>query len=68
MPHQGNDRAPAAAIRACNEFADQGYDGTLVAQNAMKPGYWELILRFEEYRYVCNVSSDGRVSSFDKLN
>ena len=40
----------------------------LVAQNAMKPGYWELILRFEEYRYVCNVSSDGRVSSFDKLN
>ena len=66
--YQGNDRAPAAAIRACNEFADQGYDGTLVAQNAMKPGYWELILRFEEYRYVCNVSSDGRVSSVDKLN
>jgi hypothetical protein len=26
------------------------------------------VMRFEQYRYVCNVSSSGQVQSFDKLN
>ena len=65
--HSGG-HAPAAAIQACNKFADQGYDGTIVSQNPMKPGWWEVVLRFEEYRYVCNVSSSGKVESFDKIN
>jgi hypothetical protein len=63
-----SDQAPAAAIRACNKFADQGYDGTIESQSAMKPGWWELIIRYEEYRYVCNVSSSGKVESFNKLD
>lgn len=66
--YNSSGRAPAAAIRACNEYAAQGYDGTLVSQNAMKPGWWEVVLRFEEYRYVCNVSSGGQVESFNKIN
>jgi hypothetical protein len=66
--YNSSGRAPQAALRACNEFADQGYDGTIVSQNAMKPGWWEIVLRFEQYRYVCNVSSSGQVESFDKIN
>jgi len=66
--YNSSGRAPAAALRACNAFADQGYDGTVVSQNPMKAGWWEVVLRFEENRYVCNVSSSGKVDSFDKIN
>lgn len=66
--YNSSGRAPKAAIRACNKFADQGYDGAIVSQNAMKPGWWEIILRFEQYRYVCNVSSRGQVESFNKID
>ncbi len=64
----GSDRAPAAAIQACNKFANEGYDGTIVSQSAMKPGWWEIVMRFEQYRYACNVSSSGKVESFNKIN
>ena len=67
-PSAASNNAPQAAIRACNKFADQGYDGTIETQSAMKPGWWELIIRYEEYRYVCNVSSSGQVESFNKLD
>jgi hypothetical protein len=63
-----SDHAPEAAIKACNEFADQGYDGTIMSQSALKPGMWEILIRFEQYRYVCNVSSSGKVTSFNKLD
>ncbi len=63
-----SDRAPAAAIQACNKFADEGYDGTIVSQSAMKPGWWEVVMRFEQYRYACNVSSSGQVESFNKVD
>lgn len=66
--YNSSGRAPTAALRACNDFADQGYDGTVVSQNPMKSGWWEVVLRFEENRYVCNVSSGGKVDSFDKIN
>ena len=61
-------RAPAAAIQACNKFANEGYDGTIMSQSAMKPGWWEVVMRFEQYQYVCNVSSSGKVESFNKIN
>lgn len=66
--YDSSGRAPSAAMRACNEFADQGYNGTVLSQNALKPGFWEIVLRFEQYRYVCNVSSGGQVESFNKIN
>jgi hypothetical protein len=65
---EGGDSAPEAAIKACNKFANEGYDGTIVSQSAMKPGWWEVVMRFEQYRYACNVSSSGEVESFNKLN
>ena len=34
----------------------------------MKPGWWEIVMRFEQYRYACNVSSSGQVQSFNKIN
>jgi hypothetical protein len=58
-------KAPPAALSACNKFADQGYDGTVISQSAMKPGWWEIVLRYEDSRYVCNVSSAGKVDSFN---
>jgi hypothetical protein len=66
--YNSSGRAPDAAIRACNDFARQGYDGTIVSQNPMKPGWWEVVMRFEQYRYVCNVSSRGQVESFNKID
>ena len=63
-----SEGAPAAAIQACNKFANEGYDGTIVSQSAMKPSYWEVVMRFEQYQYVCNVSSSGKVESFNKIN
>jgi hypothetical protein len=62
-----SNSAPDAAIRGCNRFANEGYDGTVESQTALKPGYWEVIMRFEEYRYVCNVNDRGEVSEFNKL-
>ncbi len=61
-------KAPTAAIAACNKFAGEGYDGTIMSQSAMKPGWWEIVIRYEENRYACNVSSAGKVESFNKLN
>jgi hypothetical protein len=66
--YDSNARAPAAAIRGCNQFANEGYDGTILSQNALKPGFWEIVLRFEQYRYACNVSDRGEVSEFNKLD
>jgi len=67
-PAAASNQAPAAAIKACNQFANEGYDGTIISQSAMKPGYWEVVMRFEQYQYVCNVSSSGKVESFNKIN
>ncbi len=40
-PAAASNQAPAAAIKACNQFANEGYDGTIISQSAMKPGYWK---------------------------
>lgn len=61
-------RAPAAAFDGCNEYSGQDRDGEVVSQNAMKPGWWEIILRWDSTRYVCNVSSGGKVDSFEELH
>lgn len=66
--YQSSGRAPAAAIEACNRRAAQGYDGTIVSQNPLKPGWWEVVLRFETTRYVCNVNDSGRIDSFEMIN
>jgi hypothetical protein len=66
--YNSSGRAPQAAIRGCNEYAGQGRDGILVSQNALRPGNWEIVLRFGDDRYVCNVTSGGQVSEFQQIN
>jgi hypothetical protein len=66
--YNSSGRAPQAAIRGCNDYAGQGRDGILVSQNALRPGNWEIVLRFGEERYVCNVTSGGQVSEFQQIN
>jgi hypothetical protein len=66
--YDSSGRAPQAAIRGCNEYAGQGRDGILVSQNALRPGNWEIVLRFGDDRYVCNVTSGGKVSEFQQIN
>lgn len=60
-------RAPSKAIDGCNDYAGQGRDGTLVSQNPLRPGNWEIVLRFGEDRYVCEVTSGGQVTSFEPI-
>jgi hypothetical protein len=66
--YDSSGRAPQAAIRGCNEYAGQDRDGVLVSQNALRPGNWEIVLRFGDDRYVCNVTSGGQVSEFQQIN
>jgi hypothetical protein len=66
--YDSSGRAPPPAIRGCNDYAGQGRDGVLVSQNALRPGNWEIVLRFGDDRYVCNVTSGGQVSEFQQIN
>lgn len=63
--YSSNAEAPSAAIRACNAVED--WYGKVVSSNAMKPGWWEIILQYDDGKYVCNVSDKGKVESFNKL-
>jgi hypothetical protein len=63
--YASNGNAPNSAIRACNAVED--WYGKVVSSNAMKPGWWEIILQYDDGKYVCNVSDTGEVESFEKL-
>jgi Protein of unknown function (DUF3011) len=56
---------PDAAVRGCNAVEDRY--GKVVSHSALKPGYWEIILQYDDGQYVCNASSSGKVSYFEKL-
>jgi hypothetical protein len=61
----GADAAPDAAVRGC-ERAGRGRSEVLTT-SALKPGYWEVILRYDDGRYVCNVDDRGNVSNFSRI-
>jgi Protein of unknown function (DUF3011) len=63
----GQGSAPRISIEACNRAARKGYDGAVVEQLARLNGYWEVVLRFDDDRYACIVSSGGEVASFYKI-
>ena len=56
---------PSSAIRACNAVEDRY--GEVVSSSPLKPGAWEIILMYDDGRYVCNVEPDGSVTYFEKL-
>lgn len=61
----GAGAAPDAAVRGC-EREGKGR-GEVLTTSALKPGYWEVILRYEDGRYVCTVDERGRVSEFSRI-
>lgn len=65
--YQSSGSAPTKAIDACNEYAGQSRDGILVSENVLRPGNWEIVLRFDTDRFVCNVTSGGKVTSFEEI-
>lgn len=56
---------PSSAVRACNAVQDRY--GTVETFTPLKPGWWELIMRYDDGKYVCNVSDGGRIDQFERL-
>jgi hypothetical protein len=56
----------AAAMNACNMFM-KGEKGRFVSSTALKPGWQEVILRYNAGEYACTVNNDGRVDGFVKM-
>ncbi len=56
---------PSALIRACNAV-DDDY-GEVLEATPLKPGAWEIILKYNKGNYVCNVEQGGKVTYFEKL-
>lgn len=66
-PPSRSDVAPRRAVEACNDYSRRGYAGEVLSTSAQRPPYWEVILKFDNDRYVCNVTSSGQVQSFERL-
>lgn len=66
-PPARGDVAPRRAVEACNDYSRRGYAGEVLSTSALRPPYWEVILKYDNDRYVCNVSSAGQVQSFERL-
>lgn len=58
------DGPPDSAVRGCNAVEDRY--GEVVSSSRLKPGWWEIILRYDDGQYVCNVSESGKVSEYKK--
>lgn len=68
--HQQHEKAgkgepPSALVRACNAV-DDDY-GEVLEATPLKPGAWEIILKYSKGNYVCNVEAGGKVTYFEKL-
>lgn len=63
--NNSSGRPPDSAVRACNGVQDR--HGEIVSYSPLRPGSWEIILRYNDGHYVCNVGRDGRVTYFEKL-
>jgi len=53
-------------VRACNAVEDRY--GEVVETTPLKPGAFELILEYDDGRYVCDVEENGKVTFFEKLH
>lgn len=66
-PPSRGDVAPRRAVDACNDYSRRGYAGEVLSTSAQRPPYWEVILKFDNDRYVCSVTGSGQVQSFERL-
>ncbi len=55
---------PSELVRACNAV-DDDY-GQVLEASPLKPGAWEIILKYNKGVYVCNVEKGGKVTYFEK--
>jgi len=61
----GNSEPTSAQIRACNAVEDRY--GEVQESTPLKPGAWEIILRYDDGLYVCNVDRYNNVDYFERL-
>ncbi len=58
--------APSArAVRACND-ARREY-GEVVKTTPLRPGWWEIVMRFRDGSFACTVDDAGRVDDLTKI-
>ncbi|SFH79380.1 hypothetical protein [Albimonas pacifica] len=62
---KANGGATPRQVRACNAVEDRY--GEVVETTPLKPGAFELILQYDDGRYVCDVEENGKVTFFEKL-
>jgi Protein of unknown function (DUF3011) len=64
MPGQANGPS-VSALFACNKrLNNDGQDGIVDRQTRVRPGVWELVLSIPSGRYICTVTDQGQVVSF----
>lgn len=61
----GSGGPSGAQVYACNGMLLG--KGDVLEASGLKPGAYELIMRFPDGNYVCDVEADGRVTYFEKL-
>ena len=55
----------SSQIRACNAVEDRY--GEVEEFSGLKPGAFEIILKYDDGSYVCDVEADGKVTYYEKL-
>ena len=55
----------SSQIRACNAVKDRY--GEVEEFSGLKPGAFEIILKYDDGSYVCDVEADGKVTYYEKL-
>ncbi len=52
-------------LQSCNAVKDRY--GEVLETTPLKPGAFEIILKYEDGNYVCDVEANGKVTYFEKL-
>ncbi len=55
----------SALVNACN--SERNRNGEVVSYAPLKTSAWEIILKYSDGEYVCNVTRDGRITYFERL-
>jgi hypothetical protein len=61
----GSGKPSQRLVKACN--AERNLSGEVVNYEPLTQGAWEIVLKYNDGEYVCDVQPDGRVTYFEKL-